>query len=168
MYRHGYFVWRGTSRGPRARRPQLGGRARLFVHTRLYRGVYSGHRAHRRGLVQLGLLVGHLDRSGLFGGGSTVGACGAEAGSTCVQGHRRLGAIVCPPSFGVGRCIAVQESVARPRSRPGGPVRRLGGEAVGSAARGAAQVSRARGRRAEPGGSGQPGLWVRLTPRWLL
>ena len=59
---------------------------------------------------------------------------------------------------GVSQC---RKSAARPRSRPGGPVRRLGGEAVGSAARGEAQVSRARGRRGEPGGPGS--LWVWLT-----
>ena len=47
-------------------------------------------------------------------------------------------------------------SAARPRSRPGRPVCRLGGEAVGSAARGAAQVSLARGRRGEPGGRASP------------
>ena len=50
----------------------------------------------------------------------------------------------------------VYRSAARPRSRPGRPVCRLGGEAVGSAARGAAQVSLARGRRGEPGGRASP------------
>ena len=32
----------------------------------------GGHRAHRRGLVQFRVLGGHLDQSGLLGGGSTV------------------------------------------------------------------------------------------------
>ena len=64
-----------------ARKPHYyGDGARLFVHApALHRGVCGGHRAHRRGLVVLsGLLVGHLDRSGLFGGGSTVACVGAE------------------------------------------------------------------------------------------
>ena len=54
-------------------------------------------------------------------------------GPSCeIGGHRRSW------WAGVSQC---RESAARPRSRPGGPVRRLGDEAVGSAARGAAQVS---------------------------
>ena len=63
-----------------------------------------------RGLLQLGLLVGHLDRSGLFGGGSTVawGGSGDLVRLHLVepvreQGRRRSGA-----KHGLDRCLARQ------------------------------------------------------------
>ena len=73
--------------------------ARDYVCTQLFRGVHSGHRVHRHGLLQLCPLVGHLDRRELFGGGSTVGAWGGSgeqvrARSQEIRGHR-------------GRCIGV-------------------------------------------------------------
>ena len=94
VYRHGYFVWRGASHVGHARRPQLyGDGARDYLCTQLFRRVHSGHRAHRRGLLQLCPLVGHLDRREFFGGGSTVGAWGGSgehvrARSQEIWGHR--------------------------------------------------------------------------------
>ena len=77
-----------------ARRPQLyGDGARDYLCTQLFRRVHSGHRAHRRGLLQLCPLVDHLDRREFFGGGSTVGAWGGSgehvrARSQEIWGHR--------------------------------------------------------------------------------
>ena len=95
-----------------AQRPQLYGEgARDYLCTQLFRRVHSGHRAHRRGLLQLCPLVGHLDRREFFGGGSTVGAWvgsgeHVRARSQEIRGHRAQ------PSLGVGRCIAVQGEAA--------------------------------------------------------
>ena len=74
----------------------LWGGAQCFVCSRLKGRVYGDHRAHRRGFVQLGVLVGHLDRSGLFGGGSTVAWGG--------RGDRvRLHVVACAYMVGRGR-----------------------------------------------------------------
>ena len=64
----------GEGTGARAEVTLLWGGAQFFVlHAALGERVCGGHRAHRRGLVQFRLLlVGHLDQSGLLGGGSKV------------------------------------------------------------------------------------------------
>ena len=40
----------------------------IVMHAALFGSVHRGHRAYRRGLLQLCPLVGHLDRRELFGG----------------------------------------------------------------------------------------------------
>ena len=59
-------------RGHARRSHYYGDNAQFFVLHAAVEIVCGGHRAHRRGLVQLRVLVGHLDQSGLLGGGSTV------------------------------------------------------------------------------------------------
>ena len=65
VYRHGYFVWRGASRGPRAEATTMGDGARLFVHAALKGGRGSmarlyidGSEQGRRHYLQMGVLLG--------------------------------------------------------------------------------------------------------------
>ena len=63
----------GEGTGARADVTLLRGQRAVLRAARGSRGECAGgHRVHRHGLVQLRVLVGHLDRSGLLGGGSTV------------------------------------------------------------------------------------------------
>ena len=65
VFREGHHV--GHARGGHttmetAREPTI------LMHAALFGSVHRGHRAYRRGLLQLCPLVGHLDRRELFGG----------------------------------------------------------------------------------------------------
>ena len=126
----------GEGTGARAEVTLLWGGAQFFVlHAALGERVCGGHRAHRRGLVQFRLLlVGHLDQSGLLGGGSN-GRLGRKWGSRssacrslCAQGRRRSGGHRAHTSLGgqVMSCRVVQGE----RMESAG---RRQGERVGSA-----------------------------------
>ena len=90
-----------------------GDTARDYLCTQLSRGVHSGHRAHRRGLLQLCPLVGHLDRREFFGGGSTVGAWGGSEEYVRARSHEIWGHRTHPPSFGWEGVSECKESAGR-------------------------------------------------------
>eukprot|EP00964_Phaeocystis_antarctica_P087373 scaffold55425_cov72-Phaeocystis_antarctica.AAC.3 len=103
--------WRGNE-GTRGGHTTVGTTCSSSCCTRLKGRVCGGHRAHRCGLVQLGVLVGHLDQSGLFGGGSTV-AWGRSGDRVCLHVvacaymvARRGQGPSCPPAGWAGDVVS--------------------------------------------------------------
>ena len=82
---HAAFIWRGKRYAEQQRPPTVLGLGARGVALRGLRGGYCERRAHRYGLVQLGVLVVHLERGRLARSGrqeceSYAGGCKAAVG----------------------------------------------------------------------------------------